>query len=175
MMTVQGAVRRRSSVGAEVQVRAVKSATQISRAFFLHGMWWRRGDSARMGAASIKRSRSQNLLRNCAAEGVRMEGNFKLLHCHSSWWLIIRLFHIFLSSDARSLLDLFSLFRRTCTQCSGIQTRIMNSFECKRKLKGPQDVTEAHNLLVSLDCRANDDDNYLIIYGLIGVCTGTTD
>lgn len=61
-------------------------------------------------------------------------------------------------------------FRRTCTQCSGIQTRIMNSFECKRKLKGPQDVTEAHNLLVSPDCRANDDDNYLIIYGLIGVC-----
>lgn len=51
----------------------------------------------------------------------------------------------------------------------------MNSFECKRKLKGPQDVTEAHNLLVSPDCRANDDDNYLIIYGLIGAYTSTTD
>lgn len=43
------------------------------------------------------------------------------------------------------------------------------------QVKGPQDVTEALNLLVSPDCRASDDDNYLIIYGLIGVYSGTTD
>lgn len=84
MMTVQGGVRRRSNTGPEVQVLAVKSAARISRAFFSSECDDAAVTQLEKGAASIKRSRSQILLRNCAAEGVRMEGNFKLLHCHSS-------------------------------------------------------------------------------------------
>ena len=50
--------------------------------------------------------------------------NLNLLHCHSSWWLIIRLFYILLS-DASNLPDLF--FRK---QCEAIQIPIINPFRC---------------------------------------------
>lgn len=134
-------------------------------------MWWRFDESTEC-CARWSRKLVNVYKRKCAQRGVsrtssKNEGNLKLLHCHSSWWLIIRLLHIFVS-DACSLADSFSWNNNTGWS---IQTRIMDSFECNDKVKGLKDASEVFNLSVS-SSPGSVDDNYFIIYCLIWAWIG---